>query len=96
VEEFVACGVYPLAAGVSFDQVLVGVAPVSKLKMPIAKFVAARKDNNDDINFLAWVELDAKEIVGSYTCLEHDACIAGVHNSANLNRVLELAGVAYV
>jgi hypothetical protein len=34
VEEFVSCGVWPLAAGVNFEQVKVGVTPVSKLKVP--------------------------------------------------------------
>jgi hypothetical protein len=34
-------------------------------------------------------------IVGSYTHTEHKACIAGLQNNGRLNRVLELAGVAY-
>jgi hypothetical protein len=38
---------------------------------------------------------DAKVIVGSYTCLKHDACIARLHNEGRLNRVLELTGLTY-
>jgi hypothetical protein len=77
-EEFVAYGVWPLAVNVSFDQVLVGATPVSKLKMPLPKFVAARRDGEDDAEFLARVELEAKVVVGSYTHPEHNAFIAGL------------------
>jgi hypothetical protein len=58
VEEFVPCGVYPLATDVSFDQVSIAMTPVSKMKIPLPKFVAGRKDD-DDINFfwqgLSWM-----------------------------------------
>jgi hypothetical protein len=94
-EEFVACSVWPLGAGVSFDQVSVGVSPVSKLKVPLPNFVASRKDDEDGIKFLVRVALEAKVIVGSYTCPKHDTCIAGLHNEGRLNRGLELTGVAY-
>jgi hypothetical protein len=33
--------------------------------------------------------------VGSYTHLEHDACITSLCNGGHLNHVFELAGVAY-
>jgi hypothetical protein len=72
----VACGVWQMAVGVSFDQVSVGVTPVSKVETPLPNFVASRKDDEDDIKFLARVELDAKVIVGSYTHLEHNFYIA--------------------
>jgi hypothetical protein len=51
VEEFVACGVWLLGAGVNFDQVSVGVTPVSKLKVPLPNFVSSRKDDESDIKF---------------------------------------------
>jgi hypothetical protein len=41
MEEFLACGVYSLAANVGFDRVAVGVTPILKLKMPLPKFVAS-------------------------------------------------------
>jgi hypothetical protein len=82
VEDFVACGVWPLASSVSFDQVSVSVTLMSKLKVPLPMFVAALKDGEDDTKFLARVELEAKVIVG-------------LQNNGHLNRVFELAGVAY-
>jgi hypothetical protein len=66
-----------------------------KLKVPLPNFAASQKDDEDDVKFLARVELDAKLIVGSYTRPKHDACIVGLHNGGRLNRVLELTGVAY-
>jgi hypothetical protein len=84
-----------MAVGVSFDQVSVGVTPVSKVETPLPNFVASCKDDEDDIKFLARVELDAKVIVGSYTRLEHNFYIAWLHSEGRLNRVLELMGVAY-
>jgi hypothetical protein len=95
VEEFVACGVWPLSAGVNFDQVSVGVNPVLKLKVPLPNFVSSRKDDESDIKFQARVVSDAKVIVGSYTCPKHDACIARLHNEGRLNHVLELTGLTY-
>jgi hypothetical protein len=95
IEEFVAYGVWPLVASVSFDQVSVDAIAVSKLKVPLPKFVAAHRDGEDEADFLARVELEAKVIVGSYTCPEHDACIAGLENNGRLYRVLELARLAY-
>jgi hypothetical protein len=95
VEEFVPCSVRPLGASVSFDQVLIGVTPVLKLKVPVPDFVASHKDDEDDVKFLARVELDAKVIAGSCTHSEHDSCITGLHNEGHLNRVLGLTGVAY-
>jgi hypothetical protein len=70
------------------------VTPVSKLKVPLPRFVVAREDDEDHTKFLARVEKEARVLVGSYTCLEHEAC-AVLPNNGRLNRVLELAGVAY-
>jgi hypothetical protein len=36
--EFVSCGVWPLAGGVSFKHVKVGLTPVSKPKVSLPKF----------------------------------------------------------
>jgi hypothetical protein len=91
MEQFLACGMYPLAVGVGFDRVAAGVTPVSKLKLPPPKFVAVCKD---DVQFLVRTELDAEGIVGSYTCPEHDSSTASLRNEGRLNREFELAGVA--
>jgi hypothetical protein len=95
VEEFVSCGVWPLAAGVSFKHVKVGLTPISKLKVPLPRFPLSHEDDEDDAGFLVRVEQEARVIVGSYTHTEHKACIASLQNNSHLNRVLELTGVAY-
>jgi hypothetical protein len=56
VEEFVYCGVWPLAAGVNFEQVKVGVTPISKLTHRLPRFPISQKDDEDDIKFFATVE----------------------------------------
>jgi hypothetical protein len=95
VEEFLACSVYLLAAGVGFNRVMVGVTLVSKLKLPLLKLVAVRKDDENDVQFLVRIELDAEGAMGSYTRPEHDACIASLCNGGHLNCMFELAEVAY-
>jgi hypothetical protein len=95
VEEYLACGMQPLFTSVSFDGVADSVTPVSRLKLPLPKFEAVRKDDEDDIPFLARVELDVEGVVGIYTHPKHDACLAILRNGGRLNRVFELAGVAY-
>jgi hypothetical protein len=81
VEEFISCVMYPLAGGTDFDGVAMRITPVSKLKVPLPKFTAVQKDDNkDDVQFLVRVELEAEDIVGSYTKLENDACLAHVRN----------------
>jgi hypothetical protein len=70
--------------------------PVSWLKLPMPKFLAVRKDNEDHVQFLARVELDAEGVVCSYTHPEHDTCVASLCNGGRLNHVFELAGVAYM
>jgi hypothetical protein len=94
VEEFVACGMHPLTTSVGFDKVATLVTPVSKLKVPLPKFVVVRKDDEDDVKLLARVELEAKGIVGSCTHPEHEACIMSLRNRGRLNRVFEFAEVA--
>jgi hypothetical protein len=94
VEEFIACNIWPLATGISFEQVKVGVTPISNVKVPLSKFVVAHEVDEDDANFLARVDKEARVLVGSYTCSEHEAC-AVLPNNGHLNHVLEHTGVAY-
>jgi hypothetical protein len=61
----------------------------------LPKFEAVRKDDGDDVHFLVRVDLDAEGVVGSYTHLEHDACLASLCNGGHLNHVFELVGVTY-
>jgi hypothetical protein len=92
MEQFVACGMHPLATSVGFNKVTNVVTPVSKLKVPLPIFVAIRKD---DVQFWARVEWEAEDIMGSYTCPEHEACVMNLCNGGRLNRVFELVEVAY-
>jgi hypothetical protein len=94
MEEFVACGIWPLGADVNFDQVSVSVTLVSKLNVPRPNFVASCNDDKDDVKSLARVESNAKVIVGNYTRLGHDTCVVGLHNEGWLNCALECVGVA--
>jgi hypothetical protein len=60
MEEYLACDVYSLSASVSFEGVADGVTPVSRLKLPLSKLEVVHRDDEDDIQFLARVELDAE------------------------------------
>jgi hypothetical protein len=48
---------------------------VSKLKASLPRFPICREHDEDDIKFLVIVEQEARVIVGSYTCMEHEACM---------------------
>jgi hypothetical protein len=51
VEEFLACGMYPLSVDVGFNKVIDGVTPFSMLKLSLPKFVSIRKDDGYDVQF---------------------------------------------
>jgi hypothetical protein len=72
----------------------VGMTPVLKLKVSLPRFTVAREGDEDDANFFARVEKEARVLVGSYTRPEHEA-YAVLLNNGRLNRVLELTGVSY-
>jgi hypothetical protein len=48
---------------------------VSKLKASLPRFPICREHDEDDIKFLVIVEQEARVIVGSYTRMEHEACM---------------------
>jgi hypothetical protein len=62
VEEYLACEMYPLSAGVGFEKVTNGVTPVLRLKLPLPKFRIERKDDKDDVQFVERVELEMKSV----------------------------------
>jgi hypothetical protein len=95
VEEFVSCDVWLLAAGVSFEHVKNDLTPVSQLKVPLPRFPVSCEDEEGDAHFLVRVEQEARNIMGSYTRVEHEACLVSLPNNGRLNRVLEVVGVAY-
>jgi hypothetical protein len=61
----------------------------------LPNFPLCHKGEEDDVRFLTRVEQEARNIVGSYTCMEHEACLTSIPNNGCLNCVLELAGVSY-
>jgi hypothetical protein len=68
---------------------------VSWLKIPLPNFPLRHEGEMDDVRFLARVKQEARNIVGCYTCAEHEACLTSIPNNGRLNRVLELMGVSY-
>jgi hypothetical protein len=95
VEEYLACRMFPLLANFGFAEIMDGETPVSKVVVPLPEFPLARFEGESNDCFLARVELDAENMVGSYGRAEHDACIQTLPNVGYLNRVFEKAGVAY-
>jgi hypothetical protein len=68
VEEYLACEMHQLSASVNFRGITDGVTPVLRVRQPLPKFHAKRKEDEDDIQFLARVELEAESVVGK--CVE--------------------------
>jgi hypothetical protein len=83
VEEYLACGMYPVSTSVDFRVVTNGVTLVSRLKLPLLKFHAVRKVDEDDVQFLVRVELEAESVVRSYSRPEHDVCMAGLQTGVS-------------
>jgi hypothetical protein len=73
MEEFMSCGVWPLSAGVDFEQVKADLTPISQLKVSLSNIPLSHKDGGgDDVQLLARVEQEARNIVGGYTHTEHE------------------------
>jgi hypothetical protein len=69
--------------------------PVSQLKVPLPNFPLSHEDGEDDVQLLARVKQEARNIMGGYTRSEHEGYVASLRNNGRLNHVLEVAGVAY-
>jgi hypothetical protein len=95
IEEYMACGFFPLSASFTLGEDANGQTPVSKLTLPLPEFPVARLPREMADGFQMRVELAAVNVVGRYTRGEHDACIAVVLNDGHLNRVFEQGGVPY-
>jgi hypothetical protein len=85
VEMYLACGLYPLSASVSFEGITDDMTLILRVKLPLPKFHDVRSDEEDDAQFLARVELEAESVVGGYSRPEHDACVASLPNGGRLN-----------
>jgi hypothetical protein len=87
VNEYVACRMYPLAAGFSFKSVPVGTTIMSKVDfLTVVRCgdycCGARR------SFLAKVEMNARRVLGSFEPREYNAlAMANILNIGHLNRV---------
>jgi hypothetical protein len=96
VDEFLACGMYPLSSGFGFKDVAIATTAGSKVETTILIFPVEAIPTESTNRFLVKVETDAEKILGRYGPREHDACVlAMLPNSGHLNRVLEQMGVPY-
>jgi hypothetical protein len=95
IKEYLACRMFPLLANFGFAEILDGETLVSKMVVPLPGFPLTRFEGESNDCLLARVELEAKNVVGGYTRVEHDACIKVLQNRGHLNRVFERAGVSY-
>jgi hypothetical protein len=95
VEQYLACGMFPLSASFGFGEIVEGETSVSKITLPLPEFPLTKVEGECDAHFLARVELSAENVVGSYGRTEHDACVLALPNGGRLNWVFEKAGVAY-
>jgi hypothetical protein len=95
VEQYLAYGMFPLSANCSFTYIADGEAPILMVTMLVPEFPLAKLQGDNNDHFLARVELSAKNVVGSYSHVEHDVCVQALPNRGWLNRVFENAGVAY-
>jgi hypothetical protein len=59
VEEYVACKMYPLAAGFGFDSVPLGMTPVSKVETPLPLFAVGNVAVKHGDHLLAENETEA-------------------------------------
>jgi hypothetical protein len=94
-KSFLSYGVWPLSTGINLGHVKFDFTPVSWLNIPLPNFPLRREGEKDDVRFLARVEQEARNIVGGYTCTEHEAYLASIPNNGRLNHVLELTWVSY-
>jgi hypothetical protein len=72
VEEFRACGMHLLSANFGFREITDDETPMLKLIVPLLDFHTVKAEGECDAQFLAKVELEAENIMGSYG---HDSCV---------------------
>jgi hypothetical protein len=95
VEEYMACGLFPLSASFGLVKIVEGEMLVSKLVVPMLLFPIARLPEETNDGFMASVELAAANVIGRYAHEEHDVCIVAVPNEGQVNRVFEQVSVPY-
>jgi hypothetical protein len=95
VEEYMACGLFPLSASFSLGEIAEGETLVLKLAVPLPKFPVARRPEEMNYGFWAKVELAAVHVLGRYARGEHMVWVESVPNGGRVNKVFEQAGLPY-
>jgi hypothetical protein len=96
VEEFLACGMYPLASSFDFRDMTICTTVVFKVETPLPLFPVEPVSTEDAGHFLAKVETDAEKILGSFGPKGHDVLMTvKLLNDGCLNRVFEKMGLPY-
>jgi hypothetical protein len=95
VEEYMACGLFPLSTGFNLGEIADGKTPLSKLVIPLPEFPIARHQEEMNDGLRAMVELAVTNIIDRYARKEHKLCAKMVPNRDRVNRVFEQAGVPY-
>jgi hypothetical protein len=70
IDEFMASRIWLLCAGLDFGEVE-ALTLISKVVVPLPKFVAAKHDGETDEQFVAKVAEQADKLIGRYTWKEH-------------------------
>jgi hypothetical protein len=83
--------IWSLSAGLDFGEDLDALTPVSKVVLPLPKFVIVKPDGKSDEQFVAKVAEQTDKLIGRHTWKEHKACCAQIPN-ARINRVFEVVG----
>jgi hypothetical protein len=95
MEEYVACGLFPLSASFKLGEVVDEETPTSKLSAALMDFPIVRLSGEINDCFWARVELANMDVVGQYTRGEHKACVKAVPNQGRVNQVFKHGGVPY-
>jgi hypothetical protein len=93
VEEFLACGIWPLSDGWDFKVEKIE-SPLSKVIVPMPKMTAIIAEKETWAAFEARIASATNQLVGNYGTTKHHACATQLLHD-RLNHVSELAGVNY-
>jgi hypothetical protein len=96
IKEYVAWKVYSLAASIDFENVPLGMTPMSKVEASLLLFAVESVASEHADRALAEIEMETEKVLGSFGPKEHNALrMANIPNGGRLNWVLEQMGVSY-
>jgi hypothetical protein len=90
VEEFLACGLWPLGQQFGFE-VETKESPLSKVLVPMPQVTAAIEEREAEAEFVSRIEDATNELVGRYNLTKHNSYQGLRHGQ--LNHIFELAKV---